>query len=234
MGGLVSGGRGRRRRSSTGREKQNVGTDGTRRIPSWHLPPRGKDSKKRLVRARRNATRTTRRDACGRATRFDRGSSRASRDVGSDAEDGGKRRTRGLEHERHDVAGVVRLHRDDVVVACALQHLGLRERRAEKGSGGVVSGVISMRAHRTRTRGRAGGTRVASRRVARPPSRYFDIWFFFFPREKARARPAPGDRDVRDVARRGKIARRERHREVHRARTMFVRFIPIVIGRSHR
>lgn len=30
-----------------------------------------------------------------------------------------------LEHESHDIAGVVRLHGDDVVVARALEHLGL-------------------------------------------------------------------------------------------------------------
>ncbi len=38
---------------------------------------------------------------------------------------GVKSRTGGLEHEGDNVAGVVRLHRDDIVVARALEHLGL-------------------------------------------------------------------------------------------------------------
>ena len=39
-----------------------------------------------------------------------------------------------LEHESHDIAGVIRLHGDDVLVARALEHLGLLTYQTVRGS----------------------------------------------------------------------------------------------------
>ena len=81
-------------------------------------------------------------------------------------------RTGGLEHEGHDVAGVVRLHRDDVVVAGALEHLGLRSRGArarerDERSGEVGEtrprGRIARRDARRRSRAVAGASSPRSR-----------------------------------------------------------------------
>lgn len=69
-------------------------------------------------------------------------------------------RTGGLEHEGHDVAGVVRLHRDDVVVAGALEHLGLRSRGARARERDERSGEVGE----TRPRGR-----IARRDARRRP-----------------------------------------------------------------
>lgn len=133
-----------------------------------------------------------------------------------------RRRTRGLEHEGHDVTRVVRLHGDDILVVRALQHLGLwcenercgaersargfRGRPADDGTEGEVS--------------RGTGEREAAR-IAR-----------FVERACRRSVPRERPRDLRSrpppsvVPGRVSSSRGLEHRRAHFQTTLFPSAIP--------
>jgi len=84
-----------------------------------------------------------------------------------------------LEHESHDIAGVIRLHGDDVIVARALEHLGLLTYQTVRGS------VFCLRRGKGVERVRWGHGGAGSRRRAPSGGDRRVLTFAFFQKNNA-------------------------------------------------